>query len=182
MSRAEVIERRDALLQRLERFRDLADADLAGLLREELESLLERYDEIKRRHGQLDFVDLMVRTRDLLRRDRDVRRFFQERFTHIFVDEFQDTDPLQTEILLLLAADDADEVDWRRATPVPGQAVPGRRSQAVDLPVPPRRRRALPRGEARAGGARRRIGAARAELSRHGCRSRPRSTTRSRRR
>ena len=62
-----------------------------------------------------------MRTRDLLRRDRDVRRFFQDRFTHIFVDEFQDTDPLQTEILLLLAADDADEVDWRRATPVPGK-------------------------------------------------------------
>ncbi len=121
VSRAEVIERRDALLQRLERFRDLADADLAGLLRQELESLLDRYDEIKRRHGQLDFVDLLVRTRDLLRRDRDVRRFFQERFTHIFVDEFQDTDPLQTEILLLLAADDADQVDWRQARPVPGK-------------------------------------------------------------
>ena len=33
-------------------------------------------------------------------------RGFQRRFTHIFVDEFQDTDPLQAEILLLLAADD----------------------------------------------------------------------------
>jgi ATP-dependent exoDNAse (exonuclease V) beta subunit len=121
ISRAEVIEKRDALLQRLEQFRDLADADLAGLLRQELQGLLDRYDEIKRRHGQLDFVDLMVRTRELLRRDREVRRFFQERFTHIFVDEFQDTDPLQTEILLLLAADDAGEVDWRRARPVPGK-------------------------------------------------------------
>ncbi len=121
-------------------FRDLADADLAGLLRHELEGLLERYDEIKRRHGQLDFVDLMVRTRDLLRRDRDVRRFFQERFTHIFVDEFQDTDPLQTEILLLLAADDADETDWRSAPPgrrasCSWSAIPSSRSTASAAPT-----------------------------------------------
>ena len=39
-------------------------------------------------------------------RDRpDVRRYLQDRFTHVFIDEFQDTDPLQAEILLLLAAD-----------------------------------------------------------------------------
>ncbi|MGH9373396.1 MAG: UvrD-helicase domain-containing protein, partial [Vicinamibacterales bacterium] len=37
------------------------------------------------------------------------------------VDEFQDTDPLQAELLLLLAADDEDETDWRRARPVPGR-------------------------------------------------------------
>ena len=40
---------------------------------------------------------------------------------HIFVDEFQDTDPLQAEILLLLAADDPAEPDWRARTPVPGK-------------------------------------------------------------
>ena len=48
-------------------------------------------------------------------------RGFQQRFTHIFVDEFQDTDPLQAEILLLLAADDEAETDWRRVRPVPGR-------------------------------------------------------------
>jgi ATP-dependent exoDNAse (exonuclease V) beta subunit len=121
VSRQELIERRDALLQRLERFRDRADADLAALLRDELEGLLERYEAIKRRTGKLDFVDLMLRTRDLLRGDRESRRFFQERFTHIFVDEFQDTDPLQTEILLLLAADDPEQVEWRSARPAPGK-------------------------------------------------------------
>ena len=49
-----------------------------------------------------------------------VRRGFQPRFKRIFVDEFQDTDPLQAEILLLLAADDHAETDWRRARPRPG--------------------------------------------------------------
>ena len=50
-----------------------------------------------------------------------VRQAFQSRFTHVFVDEFQDTDPLQAEILLLLAADDPAEGEWRRITPVPGK-------------------------------------------------------------
>ena len=50
-----------------------------------------------------------------------MRRAFQSRFTHLFVDEFQDTDPLQAEILLLLAADDPAERDWHRVTPVPGK-------------------------------------------------------------
>ncbi len=38
------------------------------------------------------------------------------RFTHLFVDEFQDTDPLQAEILLLLAADDPAETRLARAS------------------------------------------------------------------
>src|SRR5206468_3690402 len=49
------------------------------------------------------------------------RRYFQERFSHIFVDEFQDTDPLQAAILLLLAASDPGETDWLATEPAPGK-------------------------------------------------------------
>jgi ATP-dependent exoDNAse (exonuclease V) beta subunit len=45
----------------------------------------------------------------------------QRRFTHYFVDEFQDTDPLQAEILLLLSADDPSERDWRSVRPIAGK-------------------------------------------------------------
>ena len=70
----------------------------------------------------LDFVDLLLRARDLrARRPRRCARCFQARFTHLFVDEFQDTDPLQAEILLLLAADDPARRDWRASRPVPGK-------------------------------------------------------------
>ena len=44
-----------------------------------------------------------------------------ERFTHFFIDEFQDTDPVQAEILLLLSADDPKQSDWRVAVPEPGK-------------------------------------------------------------
>src|SRR6185312_6284381 len=53
----------------------------------------------------LDFLDLLVRTRDLLAGDPRVRGELAARFTHFFVDEFQDTDPLQVEILLLLCGE-----------------------------------------------------------------------------
>ena len=79
------------------------------------------YEELKARAGALDFLDLLLKARDLVRGNAGVRRGFQARFTHIFVDEFQDTDPLQAEILLLLASDDPEQTDWRRSTPVPGR-------------------------------------------------------------
>ena len=56
-----------------------------------------------------------------LREHDDVRQDLQRRYTHLFVDEFQDTDPLQAEILLLLAADDPTEPDWRQITPSVGK-------------------------------------------------------------
>ena len=98
-----------------------AGADLAHLLQQELREVLDHYEALKHRNGRLDFLDLMVRCRDLLRDHGDARRYFQGAFDCLFVDELQDTDPLQAEILLLLAADDPEETQWRQTRPVPGQ-------------------------------------------------------------
>ena len=123
VSRAQAVAALDALLSEIAAFRRTADADLAARLQEELQGCLARYDELKRRAGALDFLDLLLQARDLVRGHGDVRRAFQRRFRFIFVDEFQDTDPLQAEILLLLAADEPDRrnapateppADWRR--------------------------------------------------------------------
>src|SRR5207253_6611871 len=100
---------------------DSCDADLAPRLRDELRPLIDAYEDAKAREGKLDFLDLLVRARDLVRDDDTVRRELQERFTYFFVDEFQDTDPLQVEILLLLTADDPTQSDWRAVRPVPGK-------------------------------------------------------------
>jgi ATP-dependent helicase/nuclease subunit A len=60
-----------------------------------------------RRHtqGVLDFGDLLSRARDLLRDHTEVRRAFALRYQHLLVDEFQDTDPIQAEILFYLTGD-----------------------------------------------------------------------------
>jgi ATP-dependent exoDNAse (exonuclease V) beta subunit len=121
VTRARVIEAFEGLRAHLDQFRMDADADLAALLQQELAGAVAGYEELKTRTGALDFLDLLLKARDLLKGTEVVRRGFQSRFTHIFVDEFQDTDPLQAEILLLLASSDAAETNWRAVTPIPGR-------------------------------------------------------------
>ncbi len=87
----------------------------------ELKSCVAEFEAAKSRAGALDFLDLLLKARNLIRDDEGVRRSFQARFQSIFVDEFQDTDPLQAEILMLLAADDPSVTDWRKVNPVPGK-------------------------------------------------------------
>lgn len=69
--------------------------------------LFERYhaecSEEKRRRAALTFDDLLVRMRDLLRNNEAVRSAAGKRFAQVFVDEFQDTDPIQLEIVELMA-------------------------------------------------------------------------------
>ena len=55
------------------------------------------------RSGRLGFDDMLVRARDLLRDRPDVRRLEGNRYDALLVDEFQDTDPLQYEILFFIA-------------------------------------------------------------------------------
>ena len=79
-----------------------ADADLASRLRDELWNVVQEYQESKRRLGYLDFTDLLLYARDLLRHPEACGEL-QSRYDRLFVDEFQDTDPLQAEILTTLA-------------------------------------------------------------------------------
>jgi ATP-dependent helicase/nuclease subunit A len=120
-SRNEVIELKDGLASSLSDFVQRADADLAALLQSEMQELIDLYEWRKSRLGKLDFFDLLTRTRDLIKQNAGVRRMLQAAFSHIFVDEFQDTDPVQAETLVLLSADDPDQTDWRRVHPVPGK-------------------------------------------------------------
>ncbi|CAN5623370.1 hypothetical protein BH20ACI3_BH20ACI3_36820 [soil metagenome] len=117
----EIRNRRDELKVRVQKFVDNAGADLAPRLREELWPVVDEFEQLKERAGYLDFLDLLLRARNLIRDHRDIRDALQQRFTHIFVDEFQDTDPLQADILMLLSADNPDEDDWRQIRPVPGK-------------------------------------------------------------
>ncbi len=119
--RDDLLRRRDELKDRVEEFVNKAGADLAPRLREELWPVVEEFERLKERAGYLDFLDLLLRARNLIHDNRYIRAELQQRFTHIFVDEFQDTDPLQADILMLLAADDPDQPDWRQVRPVPGK-------------------------------------------------------------
>ncbi|MBT8489359.1 MAG: UvrD-helicase domain-containing protein [Gemmatimonadetes bacterium] len=99
----------------------------------------EAFAEHRRRIGKLDFQDLLLLAARLLRTNPDVRRQLGRRYRRLLVDEFQDTDPLQAEIMLLLSSEPEEraegaeeagatasemapvgEADWRSAVPRPG--------------------------------------------------------------
>ena len=121
VAREDVFRRRAELHDRLKKFRDDAGANLAPLLRDELWPVIALYEDLKRRAGRLDFLDLLLVARNLVRDKPAVRAELQNRFTHIFVDEFQDTDPLQAEILLLLSSADPAETNWLKVKPIAGK-------------------------------------------------------------
>jgi ATP-dependent exoDNAse (exonuclease V) beta subunit len=87
--------------------------ELAGrdrnLLQELLESFGNAYRAAKDRESALDFEDLQLAARDLLRDDAGVRERESWRFRSIMVDEFQDTNRLQCEIVDLLAEGPEDK-------------------------------------------------------------------------
>ena len=87
--------------------------ELAARDRELLQELLttfgKAYADAKDEESAVDFEDLQLRARDLLRDDATIRARERERFRSIMVDEFQDTNRLQTELLdLLCDGTDAD--------------------------------------------------------------------------
>ncbi|MCX5992965.1 MAG: UvrD-helicase domain-containing protein [Chloroflexi bacterium] len=103
------------LREKLQELQELRQAEMeairqAGLavLLEQLRLLVLAYVEERRAMGRAEFHDLLVWARGLLRDDPSVRRYFQDKYSHILIDEFQDTDPIQAEIAFYLASWPAD--------------------------------------------------------------------------
>ena len=80
-------------------------AQFHGRLVEALQDVIRIYERKKRAQGMLDFLDLLIKTRDALKRQPSLRSYFHSRFRFLIIDEFQDTDPLQVEIAGLLAGE-----------------------------------------------------------------------------
>ncbi|MFH1150493.1 MAG: UvrD-helicase domain-containing protein [Actinomycetota bacterium] len=78
------------------------------------------YDRMRAERGQLNFQDLLMKAVGLLEGNPHVRSYFAGRYSHLLVDEFQDTDPIQAEVMLLLTATDPRQDDWRLCVPRPG--------------------------------------------------------------
>jgi len=76
------------------------------------------YARKRRDEGLLEFQDLLVLSCELLESDDEVRRYFQRRYTHVLIDEFQDTDPLQLKLAMRLTdrMNDSNET----SAPTPG--------------------------------------------------------------
>ena len=65
--------------------------------------IYQAYDDQCQREGVVDFAELMLRTYELLRDNDPLREHYQRRFSHVLVDEFQDTNRLQYAWLKMFA-------------------------------------------------------------------------------
>ena len=77
----------------------------------------------RQRQGQLSFHDLLVLARRSLTNEAtgpSVRAALHDRYRHLLLDEFQDTDPIQIELTALIADPDTITDDWRQLRPPPG--------------------------------------------------------------
>ena len=86
----------------------------------EFDTLRDLYRNYKRNAALLDFDDLLYKARDLLRNHAAVRGELAARYAHILVDEFQDTDPVQAEILWRLAGQGDPQTPWHEHAIRPG--------------------------------------------------------------
>jgi len=112
---------KDAVRERLKELRAEAGVRLDAAGRASATRLLARLAgfvlaeaERRRDQGRLVFHDLLVQARNLLRHpDRGVavRRELRERYQRLLIDEFQDTDPIQVELALLIACEDPPDAD-----------------------------------------------------------------------
>ncbi|MBV8488910.1 MAG: UvrD-helicase domain-containing protein, partial [Candidatus Eremiobacteraeota bacterium] len=94
-----------------------------GFLGERIANVYREYQRRLSESNSLDFDDLIVRTIDLLERDKTTREKYQQRFEYVLVDEYQDVNAAQYRLVALLAAhhgnltvvgdDDQSIYSWR---------------------------------------------------------------------
>lgn len=96
---------RDALAAYAGAWRDRRAIEVARVFDALLGAFADAYAAAKRARAAVDFDDLELRCRDLLRDQPAIRARYAERFERIMVDEFQDSSPLQVEVFALLGGE-----------------------------------------------------------------------------
>jgi ATP-dependent helicase/nuclease subunit A len=100
--------------------RDVVDAALTVLARWLAHRVVDAA-RARAAEGRLEFHDLLVLSRELLRTRADVRESLQQRYRHLLLDEFQDTDPIQIELAVRIAGGRAAEQErWEDVVVPPG--------------------------------------------------------------
>jgi ATP-dependent helicase/nuclease subunit A len=85
-----------------------------------LKPAAEYYEAIKTKQSGLNFQDLLLKTVNMLKNYPEVRSYFKNKYRCLLVDEFQDTDPIQAELMFFLTGQDVYEKQWHKLVPAPG--------------------------------------------------------------
>ncbi|MGJ7921578.1 UvrD-helicase domain-containing protein [Neobacillus sp. LXY-4] len=85
-----------------------------------LQGALAEYEKLKSERSLLNFQDLLLNAAHLLKENPPVRKYFQEKYKVLLIDEFQDTDPIQAELMFFLVSENIHEKNWISCRPKPG--------------------------------------------------------------
>jgi ATP-dependent helicase/nuclease subunit A len=85
-----------------------------------IQEALTVYEGLKKERSLLNFQDLLLHTSQLVKKNPEVRSYFQRKYRFLLVDEFQDTDPLQAQIMFFLTSENPGEQIWTRCRPKAG--------------------------------------------------------------
>ena len=96
------------------------DNMIHALVSDEIFRLNREYVEERHENHVITLSDMLIRTAELVREHPEVREKLHERYKVFFVDEYQDTNPVQTDIIFGIAADRWDP-DWHKCIPGPGR-------------------------------------------------------------
>ena len=114
--------------ERGQRARDLAIGDD---FQAKMAQLYEAYDAQCQREGVVDFAELLLRSYELLKSNDAIRNHYQERFRHILIDEFQDTNALQYAWLKLLSGHDGGRLGIASSLPASSVFAVGDDDQSI---------------------------------------------------
>ncbi|MCX7120415.1 MAG: DNA helicase II [Gammaproteobacteria bacterium] len=99
--------------------------DTGDYTTEKMLRVYEEYEAVCQRSGLIDFTELLLRSFELLQKNESIRSHYQQRFSHILVDEFQDTNSIQyrwlsalsgTKSCMMAVGDDDQSIySWRGA-------------------------------------------------------------------
>ncbi len=106
--KAEVVAHIQSIEAELDRLFDATTDAVLRVLAGEVARFTVRSAHVRLREGRLEFHDLLVFARQLLRDHAEARASLHQRYTRLLIDEFQDTDPIQVELATLIAASAAD--------------------------------------------------------------------------
>ncbi len=85
--------------------------EAANMAKSPIETLVSaiflRYEEEKKKNNALDFDDLILKSLEILNKSEEIRKHYRQRFSHIFVDEYQDTNQAQYRLILALCGPDS---------------------------------------------------------------------------
>jgi len=110
--------------EELEQFKDDFQNAVASKAAGFLKPFCDYFSEEKKKLGVLDFDDLLINSAQLLRENIPARAYFKTRYKYIFIDEFQDVDPLQVEIAFFLSETECEKTNasiWQDVRLIPGK-------------------------------------------------------------